>query len=113
MPPPTLENGFLGADDDITRFYKSISELIQKNNIPQSHKWLCSVVESRVCARTEVSGSNPDLLKYAYFVKNYTSVVEGLAVVDGWLGDFFYFLIFYNFFIFWKLICRGMSRIDP
>ena len=102
MPPPTLENGFLGADDDIARFYKSISELIQKNNIPQSHKWLCSVVESRVCARTEVSGSNPDLLKYAYFVKNYTSVVEGLVVVAVWLG-FFSFAIFKFFFIFYFL----------
>jgi hypothetical protein len=57
-------------------------------------------VESRVRARLEVSGSNPDLRNCAYFIKkNYSSVVEGVA---GWWGFFFLFvllfLIFSNFF---------------
>jgi hypothetical protein len=58
------------------------------------------VVERRVLARLEVSGSNLDLCKCAYFIKKI--YLGSTGVVAGWSGYFFIllFLIFLIFSIF-------------
>ena len=81
-----------------------------------SHKvtsdYVVHVVESRVLARLEVSGSNPDLRKCAYFVnKIIPRWQRGLWWLPvGWSIFCFLFCCFQafsNFFLFLKLIYRG------
>ena len=64
-------------------------------------------------ARLEVSSSNPSLCMCAYFIKkNYTSIVEVLWwwPISWNIFLFRCFQVFSNFFIFYKIICRGESR---
>ena len=57
------------------------------------------MVKSRVHARFEENGSNLGLRKSAYFMKkSCTLIVDGIVVMAGLLGYFFYFAIFEFFF---------------
>jgi hypothetical protein len=69
--------------------------------------------QRRIHAKFEVSGSNPSLCKYAYFVKKLYVSSRGSS---GWLAEIFFillFLIFFLLFRIWTLICRGGSCPNP
>ena len=107
MASPAPRNGFLEAGDTITRSYKSILDLIQKNSIPHRAKSDCVVWWRGGYISLRVSSLNSGLRKCAYFIKKIgTSVIERLAVMVGWLGYFFIFiLLFSSFFRLYKSIC--------
>ena len=89
MASPAPRNGFLEAGDTITRSYKSILDLIQKNSIPHRAKSDCVVWWRGGYISLRVSSLNSGLRKCAYFIKKIgTSVIERLAVMVGWLGYF-------------------------
>jgi hypothetical protein len=85
------------AGHGINRPYKSISELIQKNNIPHKFTSDC-IVWWRGDKQFE-----PRLIQVCIFhQKNCTCIVEGLVVVAGGLEylSLFYFAIFAIFLFF-------------
>ena len=92
MMSPVFKNRFLDAGDGVTGFYKMNFRVNTKEqHISQNLKWLYSVVESRVHTRHEVSNTDPNLYKCAYFVKKSYLVSRGACGGGRLAGIFFPF----------------------